>query len=215
MARKKKKEVKKKEVKTVPWLDSVGKELLRRDILAGKVSLNNDDKPIEVFKMRPQYSCDAAADGTAKTVPVKLQTFASRLYGIRKQILAGKTRAEKDRESFENFKANHTAKSMTARGYPQWAHSKAKDLLCKDMDNGKHTAFKKIQKNSGAEVPDQQSFWRSRSEYLEFPLEVFRKHIHQELKTRKYINLLEHNGGKKDPYYLANEVDPASRPVRN
>ena len=202
----------------MPWQDSVGKVLLRRDILAGKVSLNNDDKPIEVFKMRPQYSYDsyeAAEDGTTKTMPVELHTFASRLYGIRKQIVAGKTRAEKDRESFENFKANHTAKSMTARGYPQWAHSKAKDLLCEDIDNGKHTTFKKIQKKSGAEVPCQQKFWRSRSEYLEFPLEVFRKHIHQELKTRKYINLLEYNNGKKDPYYLANEIDPASRPVRN
>ena len=55
--------------------------------------------------------------------------------------------------------------------YPQWQDSEAEQLLKSDLAAGIGTSIK----------PEQ--LWNSRKEYQAFPLTVFRKHIHQELRA--------------------------------
>ena len=55
----------------------------------------------------------------------------------------------------------------TPRGYPRFDTSVAKQLLEKDVKDNKHKGIKP------------RIFQQSRPEYLDFPLDVFRKHIYQ------------------------------------
>lgn len=57
--------------------------------------------------------------------------------------------------------------------YPRWDQHAAMSLLKEDIDNGKNLLLKPKQ------------LWESRPEYKEFPLNVFRKHIYQEVTARK------------------------------
>ena len=59
-----------------------------------------------------------------------------------------------------------------ARGYPSFQGSEAERLLQLDMDLGKHDRFKP------------KELYSQREEYQEWPLTVFRNHIHQEIRKR-------------------------------
>ena len=65
-------------------------------------------------------------------------------------------------------------KTPPKKQYPQWKGSEAQRLLKIDMDEGKH-----LQKKP-------RLFQKDRPEYQEFPGQVFRNHIYQELRSRKY-----------------------------
>ena len=56
--------------------------------------------------------------------------------------------------------------------YPLWHKHKARNLLKKDIDNGKHKNRKPIE------------LYNDRDEYKEFPLSIFRKHIYQDLDSQ-------------------------------
>ena len=59
--------------------------------------------------------------------------------------------------------------------FRRWEGSEAERLLRLDMDEGKHEAM----------AP--RLLYAERREYREFPLHVFRGHIHQEKRTRKFL----------------------------
>jgi hypothetical protein len=59
-------------------------------------------------------------------------------------------------------------------GAPCWEGSSAQTLLNADIDDGTHTRMK------------QQVLRGTREEYEAFDLTVFRKHIRQEVQTRKF-----------------------------
>ena len=64
-------------------------------------------------------------------------------------------------------------KTITPREYPRFDNSDAKKLLAKDVQENKHKEAQPI------------VFHQSRPEYLQFPLNVFRKHIYQEEYAQK------------------------------
>lgn len=63
----------------------------------------------------------------------------------------------------------------TVRGYPRWDKHPAKDLLEDDIRNGRYT------------LGQAKQFQRTRAEYLCFPLDVFRYHIHQERRKQREL----------------------------
>jgi hypothetical protein len=69
---------------------------------------------------------------------------------------------------------------MSDRGYPQWDFSKAQEILNKMIDDNEHKKYKK-----------KRHLWKSHEEFQLYPLKVFRDHVYQELKTRKYLYQLE------------------------
>ena len=69
---------------------------------------------------------------------------------------------------------------VSAHGYIEWEGSKAQWKLKKDSDNDKHLQMSKL------------DLWSSRDCYhMELPLKVFRDHVYQEIRTRKYMYTLE------------------------
>ena len=113
-------------------------------------------------------------------------TFTRRLYDLRKQFKAGKSRADDDIEAFEIAKANHLVPAFNHRGEPQWNGSAAQKLLKEDMKDNKHFDLKP------------EHLWETRKEYQLFELTTFRDHIHQEHKTAKYIYTLQKRAKDKE-----------------
>lgn len=64
---------------------------------------------------------------------------------------------------------------QTIRGYPRWDKHAAKDLLEDDIKNGRYT------------LGQAKQFQKTRKEYLCFPLDVFRYHIHQERRKQREL----------------------------
>lgn len=156
----------------IPWADSNARALLVKDLLAGVVPLEVDSAmPTQtIFTSRPEYA------------PYGYKNFSSRLSGLRKIVARDKTRADKDAEAFANFKANNIIHTHNPRGYPEWDGSKAHKQLEDDIDNDLH------------ELMDPYELWCLREVYDPFPLKVFRDHIYQIIKTRKYLHTLEVKG---------------------
>jgi hypothetical protein len=74
-------------------------------------------------------------------------------------------------EELKNFPQSN----QSIRGYPRWDKHAAKDLLEDDIRNGKYT------------LGQAKQFQRTRAEYLCFPLDVFRYHIHQERRKQREL----------------------------
>jgi len=66
-----------------------------------------------------------------------------------------------------------------------WHLSPAKDLLVEDINDGKHNKM----------IPSQ--LWCTRDEYLVFSLDIFRRHLYQEVKKREKIASNIRYGKKK------------------
>lgn len=67
-----------------------------------------------------------------------------------------------------------------------WPDSAAEKWLGKDIDDGKHTQMKP------------RELYQSRVEYQDYMLTIFRGHIHQEVKKRKFIAFLKNKQAKKE-----------------
>ena len=65
--------------------------------------------------------------------------------------------------------------NSTRGNYPEWEGSDAQKLLKKDMEDGRHETMQPME------------LWETRDTYLLFPLDVFRDHIYQEIRTNKYL----------------------------
>ena len=96
--------------------------------------------------------------------------------------LKGK-RCTDDFEAFESFKSNHPTSHFSHQGYIQYQGSDAQELLLKDIEDWLHETLGK------------KNLWGFRCEYYEqFPLNVFRDKINQEIRTAKYLHTLKVKG---------------------
>lgn len=80
------------------------------------------------------------------------------------------------------LKITHNEK--TRRNYPFWNQHPAAALLCEDERNGTARSMKP------------QELWNSRTEYKDFPLSVFRKHIYQERMKQLAAPFWQHKRNK-------------------
>jgi len=158
----------------IPWQDSKAKALLRQDIIDGIVpKIPSNSMPTNViFTSRPEY----AEYGYTQ--------FGSRLSNLRKQVKRDLRRANEDRRRLENYLESHPPHSYTEHGYPEWEGSKAQEQLRKDMADNLHEVMLPLE------------LWCLREEYDYYPLKVFRDHIYQETRTKKYYNYLKVKGKK-------------------
>ena len=109
--------------------------------------------------------------------------FAGRLAKLREQIVASNARSDMDKLAYDRYMKNHPVETMTARGYPEWEGSDAQRLCRQDIDDGTIGNFDRPLK-----------FHASRDEYKLFPLKVFRDHIYQIIRTKKYMHQLQLKG---------------------
>jgi len=135
------------------WRFSKVKHLLWKDVVNELVTEHSD--PNEVFLMRKEYA--PFKDKFAKYLETLLAKRAS------EQALADATSAAITNDLIAR------GPPANARGYPSFQGSEAERLLQLDMDLGKHDRFKP------------KELYSQREEYQEWPLTVFRNHIHQEI----------------------------------
>ena len=138
------------------WRFSKAKQLLWKDVVKERVTEHSD--PSEVFLMRKEYF--PFKDKFAQYLEALLEKRAS------EQALADATSAAIANDRIAR------GPPANARGYPIFQGSEAERLLQLDMDLDKHNEF------------EPKELYGQREEYQEWPLTVFRNHIHQELRKR-------------------------------
>ena len=120
-------------------------------------------------------------------------TFKRRLQALRDQVEAHRERAQDDRKALAACRQNYPPTDRNHRNEPHWNGSRAQNLLEEDLQDDAHLNF-----------DDKKFFWQSRDEYQEFPYKIFRGHVHQAIRTRKYLHTLRVRGDEKyhPPPYL-------------
>ena len=157
------------------WRQSKAKEFLHDAIIDGRIPEDDNGDEImgleETYFLLPEFSL------------YSFDKFPGRLARVRAEIKHSKNRAVEDLEAFKLYMRNHEVSYFPHKGYIQWQGSDARDLLLDDMMNGLHIGTKP------------KTLWESRSEYCEeFPLDVFRDKIQQEIRTGKYLHTIKTKG---------------------
>ena len=110
----------------------------------------------------------------------------SGLYSLKEQCKVSNSRAAEDMAALVHDRNFYPKAIYNHRGEPVWPGSAAEKSLFEDIDNGKHNEMKP------------RDLHQSRMEYQVYPLTVFRGHIHQEVKKRKFINFLKSKQAAKE-----------------
>mmetsp|Transcript_362 Transcript_362/g.449 ORF Transcript_362/g.449 Transcript_362/m.449 type:complete len:328 (-) Transcript_362:72-1055(-) len=149
------------------------------------------DRESRLYKMTPRQIYDSHK--WYQEYPY--HRFKENVTSLRKSIEENFARVDRDvkivREELQNFPQC----SEGCRGYPRWDKHSAKSLLRQDIEEGKY------------KLGDAKRFQQSRAEYCEFPLTVFRDHIHQERRRQreKPMKVIQRN--RKAQKAHQNEVD--------
>jgi hypothetical protein len=145
-----------------PW--EIVKALLIADIQEGKVPPTMSPKV--VYSMRVEYRRQ-----------VEYRQFRTNLNNLRKSLKAVNDRAIVDRAAVAHDQQRrlvHQNITLAASSsHHRWDASEAQRLLKLDVNNEMHRTM----------APKELRM--TRCEYKAFPLNVFRKHIHQEVRSRK------------------------------
>lgn len=175
--RKKLKESEEPEEPKIKWANSKAKDLLASAIMRGDYDSGDgeDETPLqEIYNSIPELGL------------YRFSKFESRYKSLVATIAKNKSRATADKNAFDDFMSRAVVSLFSHRGYIQWQGSEAQAFMLEDIDNNLHLN------------PNKKEFWLSRAEYCEnFPLDVFRDKIAQEIRTAKYIHTLKVKGKKK------------------
>jgi hypothetical protein len=155
----------------IKWGKSKARDLLYKDLVDGNIPRQAVDEHgrstmrlEDIFQMHPEYKL------------YDREKLSSRLSNLRKMFDECMLRAEIDQEAFEKYRQNHQPSLFSHKGYPEWQGSEAQRLLKLDIEAGKHTQMSKT------------DLHESNIEYYEnFPLDVFRDKVYQEIRTGKYL----------------------------
>ena len=157
--------------KSPPWKDSAAKALLEKMVASGDI---NGLKPAEVYKLKPEFA------ETSKRL------FGGRLRSVRSQVKKAMTASQSDKIAYDHDQTLYPPPEVNHRGEPRWNGSRAQEQLREDIDAGLH------------ETMTPYDFWQSDEAYQDYTPKVFRKHVHQEIKTRKFYNSRKDKAHKTD-----------------
>ena len=136
------------------WISSKAKEVLRDDIVKGRVTPNM--KPVEVYEMHEGIYHD-----------FKYDNFKINLKNLRVALQKKKEDAQSDEVRLRNTLKKKQNDDIQP-SYPTWNHSEAQKLLCTDINSGR------------AQVMKPAELWSSRPEFKVYPVSVFRDHLYKE-----------------------------------
>jgi len=127
--------------------------------------------------------------------------FPERLAAVIEEVERDMDRAAEEKAALLKDRSKYPINATNHRGEPRWEGSVAQELLRKDIDEGKNEQMRP------------RDLWLSRPEYQEYDKEVFRKHIHQEVSSRKYNQFCADRSEKK--YAEAAEKARIAKEKRN
>jgi len=142
--------------KPTPWQHSEAKQILKKDIVEGRVTDEMD--PEEVFEMHGGLYHE-----------YEFKNFKTNLGDLKEALKKQFGKAVSDHLALWNDITHRPRNGPTdsTRPCPRWEGSEAERLLKLDMEEGLHEQMR----------PSDLFF--SRPEYAPWPLEVFRDHIYQ------------------------------------
>jgi hypothetical protein len=156
------------------WRDSDAQKLLRQLLATGMIPESG---------MKPKDIWDNICSSRPEFAGFHFKNFPSRLRSARQQGIQKGSRAVSENAAFEHDRLLFPPATHNQRGEPRWHGSPAESLLKHDVAEKRH------------EKMAPQLLRETRVEYMEFPLDVFRKHIHQEVRLRKLIFQYQTNRG--------------------
>lgn len=163
------------------WRTSQAKSFLYNGLRDGSIPLTGDEMSAAVVY---REFCQNKEEFEAFPYD---KHFAARLGRLRKLVSTENSKLERDAKAFYHDREIYPAPTHDAFGTLFWPTSEARKMLSEDIDCGKHKAMKP------------KELWSSRAEYYNnFPLDIFTKHIHQEIKSRKYLAYLKDKASKKN-----------------
>lgn len=168
--------------KPVTWKKSKAKALLVK-LLQNRESRLHSMTPRQIYDSNDWFQ------------EYPFDRFNENVTSLRKSIQDEFALVDRDIEIVREELRNFPQSLQGCRGYPRWDKHPARSLLRKDIEDGKY------------ELGKAKQFHRSRREYLDFPLPVFRDHIHQERRRQreKPMKVIQRN--KKAQKQHDNEVE--------
>jgi hypothetical protein len=152
--------------KSVNWNSSDGKKLLIKDLCSGAIPIRGGDIAA-IYNTRPQFGGDDAN---------RFRLFAARLRNARKNVEDGQLRAASEAAALRHDRDLYPIRDVDDRNLPRWQGSQAQQLLKAYVSNGKHERMKPS------------ALYITQDAYQIYSLDVFRGHIYQEQKLRKFLN---------------------------
>jgi hypothetical protein len=145
-----------------PWKTSKAKKILSSLILDGTVTAESDT--------------DVVYNSQEEFQQYNIRSFKTNLRNLIAGLKLKEERAFFDNAAIEHHLLHFPRPQLTNRNYPFWDTSSAMTLLAEDINEGLHQQM----------TPSQ--LRNTQPEYQEFPLDVFRRHIHQEKRRRIQSN---------------------------
>jgi hypothetical protein len=128
----------------------------------------------EVFWQRPENAA------------IKYNNYVTNLRNARHRHTENKDQAALDSAGLAHDRRLFPKATHNSRNEPRWDEGDAQRWLRADMDADQHLEMTPMELHI------------SRDEYVAYSLDVFRGHIHQEVRRRKFMNyLIEKNEKKK------------------
>ena len=162
------------------WKHSKAKALLYDDLVNGIVPIKARDannrstmKLKDIYDLRPEYKL------------YHYSKFSSRLSTLRGTVADNLTRQKIDQKAFDDYISRHKdeVSHTSAKGYIQWQGSQAQKLVQETLANNANEAL------------EWQEWHSSDPEFhMNFPLDVFRDKVNQEIRTNKYLYTLKVRG---------------------
>jgi hypothetical protein len=151
------------------WRNSKAQQCLRQLVASGEIDMILTPKQVwDRFCIpRPEFS----------GFHYNNKIFPSRLRAIQKQHVEKSRRAEDSSAALAHDRLLLPAPAHNHRGEPRWQGSEAERFLKLDVAENRHQLMKPRQ------LYDSRVVYHSN-----YPLEVFRKHIHQEIRLRKLLD---------------------------
>jgi hypothetical protein len=155
------------------WKSHPLREYLRLELVAGIIPFDTKGRE----GMTPQAVWDKYCDVRPDLFEgMKYPLFVGRLRSLRQQTKRDFNRRDQDQEAFDIHQKNFPRRPFDSLGRPNWFGSGAKELLEADIEAGLYPQMKPA------------DLRMTRPEYMMFELDAFRHHIHQTIKTEKYIH---------------------------
>lgn len=146
------------------WLTSATRALLENDIKKGTIPMTKAEmSDQQVYNLRPEY------------LLLPFDSFPRRLKALRQQHQERIDRGRNDAAAYENDRRFDHRPTLMALGLPRWEGSNAERYLKIDITAELHLHM----------TPE--ALRATRDDYMLFGKTVFRGHIHQEVKRRKFI----------------------------
>lgn len=172
-------------MKKFDWGNSAAKKYLHKQFRDGAISTNysrDDGGP------GPRAVWDTHCKGhPAFKGMIYNDTFASRLRLVKQDAIKKKKRAEVDHQNYDNFRKHFPIPSTNIRGEPRWQGSEAERLLKEDIEY----ILMLDDETEKKKMLEPKVFHKSRPQFLEYSLDVFRDHIYQEQRLRKFLNYIK------------------------